>query len=491
MLSTAVITAALAAAPAYAAVAQSFVPPSSSPTQQSSTYTGKSNSTLPKSPVVAGKSFDRFIQVVLENTDFATSASSPVFQNLSSQGVLMNGYYGVTHPSEPNYAALGLGDFFGMHGDAFYAFPKNVSSVADLLEAKNISWASYQENMPYDGFTGFNYTQPNYISGSGNYTYYVRKHSPLILTDSVAVNPERALRHRNFNDFAADLNADALPQWMFITPNLVNDGHDTTIDFQSQWLEYFLYPLLADERFNNNRTLILITYDENEAYEENNNIYTIALGKGIPKELIGTTDNTYYTHYSSLSTVEANWGLGSLGRGDTNKTLANVYSWVANATGYQNNGLTNSSSNLPLTNLTGIFPGFANDQMWTPILAPNMSAIGAGGGPVFAGNGTDTSLTSWDQPINWTARGEPNPGHTDPGYDYSSGSLVIKPSASSSSSAAGPSATGSVGQGGNSQGGNQGGNAQGSNVQAKSGAVSVVVPFAGALAAVAGVVTLL
>ncbi|BGP29215.1 hypothetical protein JCM10296v2_000953 [Rhodotorula toruloides] len=491
MLSTAVITAALAAAPAYAAVAQSFVPPSSSPTQQSSTYTGKSNSTLPKSPVVAGKSFDRFIQVWLENTNYATSESSPVFKNLSSQGVLMNGYYGVTHPSEPNYAAAGLADFFGMHGDPFYAFPKNVSSVADLLEAKNISWASYQENMPYDGFTGFNYTEKNYVSGTGNYTYYVRKHSPLILTDSVAGNPERALRHRNFNDFAADLNADALPQWMFITPNLVNDGHDTTIDFQSQWLEYFLYPLLADERFNNNRTLILLTYDENEAYEENNNVYTIALGKGIPKELIGTTDNTYYTHYSSLSTVEANWGLGSLGRGDTNKTLANVYSWVANATGYQNNGLTNSSSNLPLTNLTGIYPGFANDQMWTPILAPNMSAVGAGGGPVFAGNGTDTSLTSWDQPINWTARGEPNPAHTDPGYDYSSGSLVIKPSASSSSSAAGPSATGSVGQGGNSQGGNQGGNAQGSNVQAKSGAASVVVPFAGALAAVVGVVALL
>ncbi|GEM11770.1 acid phosphatase [Rhodotorula toruloides] len=212
------------------------------------------------------------------------------------------------------------------------------------------------------------------------------------------------------------------------------------------------------------------------------NFCTIVLGKGIPKELIGTTDNTYYTHYSSLSTVEANWGLGSLGRGETNKTLANVYSWAANATGYQNNGLTNSSSNLTLTNLTGIFPGFANDQMWTPILAPNMSAVGAGGGPVFAGNGTDTSLTSWDQPINWTARSEPNPGHTDPGYDYSSGSLVIKPSASSSSSAAGSSATGSVGQGGN---------AQGSSVQAKAGAASVMVPLAGALAAVAGVVALL
>jgi hypothetical protein len=56
-----------------------------------------SNSTLPKSQVVPGKAFDRFVFIMMENTDYATAASSPVFQNLTKQGVLMNGYYGVTH----------------------------------------------------------------------------------------------------------------------------------------------------------------------------------------------------------------------------------------------------------------------------------------------------------------------------------------------------------------------------------------------------------
>jgi hypothetical protein len=36
---------------------------------------------------------------------------------------------------------------------------------------------------------------------------------------------ERAKRNRNFNDFAADLNASAIPQWAFVTPNMVDDGH--------------------------------------------------------------------------------------------------------------------------------------------------------------------------------------------------------------------------------------------------------------------------
>lgn len=122
----------------------SFVAPAANPTSASSNYVGKSNSTLQNGPTVPGKAFDRIIQIWLENTDYETAASSPVFQNLTKQGLLLSGYHGNTHPSEPNYAVAGMGDFFGMHDDAFYAFPKNTSSIADLLEAKNISWASYQ-----------------------------------------------------------------------------------------------------------------------------------------------------------------------------------------------------------------------------------------------------------------------------------------------------------------------------------------------------------
>lgn len=102
----------------------------------------------------------------------------------------------------------------------------------------------------------------------------------------------------------------------------------------SSFLDYFLVPLLDNPSFNNDRALILLTFDEAETWDTNNRIYTLALGHAIPDELVGTTDPTFYTHYSSLSTVQANWGLGSLGRQDTNKTVSNVYSWVANATGY-------------------------------------------------------------------------------------------------------------------------------------------------------------
>jgi hypothetical protein len=106
---------------------------------------------------------------------------------------------------------------------------------------------------------------------------------------------------------------------MWVTPNMLDDGHDTTIDYAANWTSFWLGGLLNNTNFNDNRTLILLTFDETETYTTNNHIFALLLGGAIPESARGTIDSTYYTHYSSLSSVEANWGLGSLGRGDTNK----------------------------------------------------------------------------------------------------------------------------------------------------------------------------
>jgi len=195
------------------------------------------------------------------------------------------------------------------------------------------------------------YTSKNYVNTSAPpYAFYVRKHNPPIIYDSVASVPSRLARNRNFNDFAADVNASALPQWVFVTPNMVNDGHDTTIDYAAQWLQYWLVPLLSDTNFNDNSTLVVLSFDENESYTENNCVLTLLLGGAVPESARGTTDPTYYTHYSLLSTVQANWALGSLGREDTNKTLSNVFSFVADATNYTNLNVSStiSSRTLPV-----------------------------------------------------------------------------------------------------------------------------------------------
>jgi acid phosphatase len=83
----------------------------------------------------------------------------------------LKNYYGVTHPSEPNYMAAVGGDYFGLNGDPFIAVPENVSTVVDLLEDKKISWGVYEEDMPYSGYQGFSWV--NQQTGKND---YVRKH---------------------------------------------------------------------------------------------------------------------------------------------------------------------------------------------------------------------------------------------------------------------------------------------------------------------------
>lgn len=100
---------------------------------------------------------------------------------------------------------------------------------------------------------------------------------------------------------------------MFITPNMTDDGHDTSVTVAGEFCRRFLTPLMENEYFME-RTLILVTFDENHSYPRANRVFSFLLGGAVPKHLAGTVDDTFYNHYSELSTVEANWGLHTLGR---------------------------------------------------------------------------------------------------------------------------------------------------------------------------------
>lgn len=243
----------------------------------------------------------------------------------------MDSFYAVTHPSQPNYIAAIAGDYFGMQHDAFTRADFNVSTVLDLLESKKISWSMYQEDMPYSGYEGFEWL--NQENGAND---YVRKHNPAIIFDKVSHYEDKLAMVKNLSMydmensmFHKDLKADKLPQWMFITPNMTSDAHDTDITTAGEWLKAFLGPLMDDDKFMQN-TLVLITFDENETYAERNKIFSLLVGDAVPKELHGTTDSSYYNHYSEIATVEANWDLPNLGRFDVG---ANVYKMVGDQTG--------------------------------------------------------------------------------------------------------------------------------------------------------------
>lgn len=285
------------------------------------------------SPVsnVKGKAFDRIAIIYFENENYDKAIGDPNFAWFASQGVTLSNYYAVTHPSEPNYMAALGGDYFGMQNDDFNRAAANVSTLIDLLEYRGISWAMYQEDMPFSGFEGKSWV--NQKNGAND---YVRKHNPAVMFDSVTRSEQRLSQIKNLSMidttrsmFHKDLKENKLPQYMFITPNMTSDGHDTSATAAGAWCRKFLGSLMQDKNFMSN-TLVLITWDENETYSVQNRILAILVGDAVPKELVGTTDKNYYNHYSEIATVEANWDLPTLGRWDVG---ANVFKMVADETG--------------------------------------------------------------------------------------------------------------------------------------------------------------
>ncbi|ERT02969.1 hypothetical protein HMPREF1624_01273 [Sporothrix schenckii ATCC 58251] len=312
----------LAAATAVSAVAVSV---ENTATAASDVYAAQATAAS-RSPVthVKGKAFDRLAIIWLENTDYTLAAGDPNLAFFAEKGIKLTNNFGVTHPSEPNYAAAIGGDYFGMNNDNFNFIDANVSSVIDLLEGAGISWGEYQEDMPYAGFEGF-----AWVNQETQANDYVRKHNPAVLYDQNTNQQKRLEQMKNLTGFYEDLAAGTLPQWMFITPNMTSDGHDTSVTVAGTWTRTFLEPLLSDKRFMDN-TLVLITFDENSSYSIQNKILGILIGDAVPAELVGTEDDNFYNHYSEIATVEANWDLPTLGRWDVG---ANVYKVVANKTG--------------------------------------------------------------------------------------------------------------------------------------------------------------
>lgn len=134
----------------------------------------------------------------------------------------------------------------------------------------------------------------------------------------------RLAKSKNLTVFYDELENNTLPQWIWITPNMTSDGHDSSITTAGEWARGFLDPLLANENFNINRTLVILTWDECENYLKQNRVLAMLLGSAVSDDLVGTTNSTEFNHYSLSKTAQVNWGLGSLGKNDVDATSLTV-----------------------------------------------------------------------------------------------------------------------------------------------------------------------
>jgi len=144
-------------------------------------------STLVASPVKAQDAsavphYDHIFVIVEENHGFSDVIGNPAAPNLNAlanQFGLATDYFGISHPSEPNYVALLGGNTFGVNSDnPYYTNTVSQPSLIQQLDKANISWKAYLQGLPHPGYQGICY--PANCNGEPDKDpLYVSKHNAI------------------------------------------------------------------------------------------------------------------------------------------------------------------------------------------------------------------------------------------------------------------------------------------------------------------------
>lgn len=247
--------------------------------------------------------------VVMENKDFGDiigNGDAPYINQLAKQNAIAKGYHDAyVHPSEPNYLYMAAGENFGILDDNDpIAHPIDATShIADQLELADLTWKTYQESMG----------DPCGLSSHGR---YAAKHDPFVFFDDINgwngkqfVPSPRCNEHVvDYSQLDADIAANALPRYVFITPNLDDDMHDGSIAQGDTWLSNELPKLMATTNYQNGGVIFLL-WDEGSGLVPGDDPPFIAISPNAKQGYISTAN---YDESSYLKTIETIFGLDAL-----------------------------------------------------------------------------------------------------------------------------------------------------------------------------------
>jgi hypothetical protein len=189
------------------------------------------------------------VVIVMENReagDVIGSSQAPYTTALAHRYGLAADSYAITHPSLPNYIALTSGSTQGISSDCT-SCSVSVVNLVDQLEAAQLGWRAYLEDVPTPCFKG--------ASAGG----YAKKHNPFIYYRDVADRPSRCRRLVGFGALATDLRRGSLPTFSWISPNLCDDGHDCSTRTADRFLARTVPALLRELGPHG---LLILTWDE-------------------------------------------------------------------------------------------------------------------------------------------------------------------------------------------------------------------------------------
>jgi hypothetical protein len=257
---------------------------------------------------VAAPRFAHVFVLVFENKEYASiigSPHAPTFNAMARRYGILTRYYGVSHPSLPNYLALVSGSTQGISSDCT-ACSVDAPNLADTLARVGKTWKVYAEGLPHPGFTGA-------VAGR-----YAKKHDPFVYFRDVTRDPARLRNIVPLTELRADLASKRLPDFALVVPDLCNSMHDCSVRVGDRWLRGELPPLV---RIPN--TVVFVVFDEGESDAHGGgHVPALALGTAVRQ---GSRFTQVTSHYGLLRTIEDAWGLARLGRSAQARPIVGIW----------------------------------------------------------------------------------------------------------------------------------------------------------------------
>lgn len=152
---------------------------------------------------------------VIDQRDSNGDLVAPYITSLAHRYSWAQDYFGVTHPSEPNYIASITGSNWGIQDDNIHVL--DVPNLVDQLESHGLTWNAYME--------GIDPTDKLAATAPGSVGLYAIKHDPFALMADVRDNPARMAHIKPYEDLAGDLANGTVGNFVWITPDQCNDMH--------------------------------------------------------------------------------------------------------------------------------------------------------------------------------------------------------------------------------------------------------------------------
>jgi phospholipase C len=251
----------------------------------------------------------------MENSDWAQihgNSSAPYINSLltNPHASYCTQYFNPSnlHPSEPNYVWLEgatntFSDMTFTQDDSQITSATTTSGqhLATLMTAANVTWREYAEGV--DG------TSCPLADNPG--INFIVRHVPYVFFQDVVGNPPSAtnptcIQHiRPYTELQGDLQNDKVAQYNFITPNGIDDGHDSDVPTQDAWLAKQVPTIMSSKAYTDGG-VIFITWDECDCPQSDVPIGMIAIS---PFAKGNSTSTKMYDHSSLVRTTEEIFGL--------------------------------------------------------------------------------------------------------------------------------------------------------------------------------------